>query len=129
MPKEQDHLHGNIYAQLRADEPAHAPRHAALAAASAPSAFESTTAQQIGADADFVDSWIMPPLPRVHNAIVAHVAKSARPFTPVRARDEMLLLEEPAPRAAAGATDAHIWTFPALSISILMQDAKDGPLQ
>ena len=71
----------------------------------------------------------MPPLPRVHNAIVAHVAKSARPFTPVRARDEMLLLEEPVPRAAAGATDAHIWTFPALSISILMQDAKDGPLQ
>ncbi len=129
LPKEQDHLHGNIYAQLRADEPAHAPRHAALTAASAPSAVESTTAQQIGADADFVDSWIMPPLPRVHNAIVAHVAKSARPFTPVRARDEMLLLEEPVPRAAAGATDAHIWTFPALSISILMQDAKDGPLQ
>ncbi len=129
LPKEQDHLHGNIYAQLRADEPAHAPRHAAPTAASAPSAVESTTAQQIGADAGFVDSWIMPPLPRVHNAIVAHVAKSARPFTRVRARDEMLLLEEPAPRAAAGATDAHIWTFPALSISILMQDAKDGPLQ
>ena len=125
LPKEQDHLHGNIYAQLRADEPAHAPRHAAPAA----SAVESTTAQQIGAGAGFVDSWIMPPLPRVHNAIVAHVAKSARPFTRVRARDEMLLLEEPAPRAAAGVTDAHIWTFPALSISILMQDAKDGPLQ
>lgn len=129
LPKEQDHLHGNIYAQLRADEPAHAPRHAAPTAASAPSAVESTTAQQIGADAGFVDSWIMPPLPRVHNAIVAHVAKSAKPFTRVRARDEMLLLEEPAPRAAAGVTDAHIWTFPALSISILMQDAKDGPLQ
>ena len=129
LPKEQDHLHGNIYAQLRADEPAHAPRHAAPAAASAPSAVESTTAQQIGADAGFVDSWIMPPLPRMHNAIVAHVAKSARPFTRVRARDEMLLLEEPAPRAAAGVTDAHIWAFPALSISILMQDAKDGPLQ
>ena len=71
----------------------------------------------------------MPPLPRVHNAIVAHVAKSATPFTPVRAHDEMLLLEEPAPHATGDATEAHIWTFPALSISILMQDAKDGPLQ
>ena len=129
LPKEYDHLHSNIYAQSRADKPAHTPRHAAPAIAPAPSAVESITAQQINADAGFVDSWIMPPLPRVHNAIVAHVAKSATPFTPVRAHDEMLLLEEPAPHATGDATEAHIWTFPALSISILMQDTKDGSLQ
>lgn len=60
-------------------------------------------------------------LPRIEQAIRKNVADSATPSSPI---DHVIEVARYGAPMAADGTEPHIWTFPALSISILLQRSK-----